>query len=230
MLDLVRGKVEHARIDRPVALAGAVGGRRNTEVRVVEVGLGAHDFTMHIDRELKAVIAADIGWSWLEADTPVGTLSSNLYRMRLSAAGTFRERRKGRLLHMGFAFARQPDYTADGARIVADWRLELEGGIEARRFSALARGGLSWLAPHEAIDGAPPATTLIRYGTQLEAFGKLGLGIEAGGYFAAAFEPAPGDPWASSRRWSQEAGVLVRIRTDLVKRMLHRDPEPLYQY
>lgn len=219
-IDLVRGRVEHARITSGAAFAGAISGRRDTEVRTVEVGLGAHDFTLNIDHELKAVITADFGWSWLEADTPSGSISTNLYTMNLGAAGTWRERGNGRLLHAGLGIGRTPDYTQDGSRLTADWRLELEGTLENRRLALGARGGLSWLVPIAATDGAPDASTMIRYGEQVEAYYKLGSGIEVGAYHAAHYEPAPGDPWASDRRWALEAGVEVRFRTDPVQRML----------
>lgn len=220
MIDLVHGRVEHARITTGAAFAGAVSGRRDTEVRTVEVGLGSHDFTMHIDHELKAVITAEFGWSWLESDTPSGSLSANLYTMNIGAAGTWRERGNGRLLHAGLGIGRTPDYTQDGSRLTADWRLELEGTLETRRLLLGAHGGLSWLVPVSAIDGAPDASTMIRYGEQVEGFVKLGSGIEVGAYHAAHYEPAPGDPWASDRRWGLEAGVEVRFRTDAVQRML----------
>jgi hypothetical protein len=216
MLDLVRGRVEHTRVEMPVALAAVGGGRGTADVRRVDVGLGVHDLTLHIDHELAAVIVADLGWSWLQADTLGGVLADTLFRLDLGAGFKLRDRRKARLMNVGLGIAREPTHTADGQRLVSDWRFELAGAIENRRLVLGARGGIAWL---RRLDGGPsPADPLIRYGSQVEAFAKLGAGLELGGYHRASFEPAGDDPWATSRRWDIEAGLLIRLRTDTAAR------------
>jgi hypothetical protein len=216
MVDLVRGRVEHARIESPVALAAIAGARDHAEVRRVDVGIGAHDMTLHIDHELAAVIVADLGWSWLQADTAAGALADSLFRLELGAAFHVRDRRHGRLMKLGLGIAREPTHTAGGERLVSDWRFELAGAIENRRLVLDARGGIAWL---RRLDGGrSPADQLIRYGSQVEAFAKLGAGLELGGYHRASFEPATDDPWAGPRGWGLEAGVLIRLRTDTAAR------------
>lgn len=204
-IDLFRARVEHVQIARPFAAAGIppLAGA----VRTVEVGIGTTDFTLHIDHELLAVIAVDLGWSWVEADTTSGPLADNAFRMRLGAALAWRDTRDRRV---GFAIARTPTSTPDGQRLVGEWRLELATGIESSRFLLDARGSLSWLVP---FTGTSEVDTLVRYGAQLESLAKLGADIELGVYHARAFEPpVAGDPWASARRWDAETGVIVRWR------------------
>ncbi len=207
-IDLFRARVEHVRIERPFAAAGI--GSLARAVRTVEVGLGTTDFTLHIDHELLAVIAVDLGWSWVEADTTGGPLADNAFRMRLGAALAWRDSGDRQRRRIGFAIARTPTSTPDGQRLVGEWRLELATGIESSRFLLDARGTLSWLVP---FTGTSEVDTLVRYGAQLEAFAKLGAGIELGVYHARAFEPpGAGDPWASARRWDAETGALARWR------------------
>jgi len=209
-IDLIRGRVEHVTIERPItaAAAGRIG---DTDVRIVELGLGAHDLTLLIDRELLAVISADIGWSWLEADTASGRLEDNMFRMRLATAMKWQTRHHAGERRLGVAIAREPGYTANGQRLVTDWRAELEYGLEDHKYVLSASGGISWI---RAIEGGQPAPMLTRYGSHVEAFYKLGRGIELGGYHAASYEPRlGGDPWASPRHWGTELGALVRWRS-----------------
>lgn len=216
MVDLVRGRVEHTRIAAPVAFAAGTGLLDTSEVRRVDVGIGVHDLTLNIDHELAAVIVTDFGWSWLEADSATGHLADSLFRLELGAGTRWRDRRRGRLVQLGLGLGRDPSHTPDGERLVSDWRLELSGHVETRRLLFGAAGGIGWLSQ---LAGAPgPGDRLLRYGSQLEAFVKVGAGLELGGYHVASYEPAPGDPWASARRWSSEAGLVVRIRTDATAR------------
>jgi hypothetical protein len=207
-IDLLRGRVEHVRIRRPLALAGT--GSIESELRIVELGLGTHELTFHIDHELLAVIAVDLGWSWLEADTSAGRLAESAFRMRLGTGIEWRdERSEFPLRRIGIGLGRVPTYTPDGQRLVSEWRLELDQGIETRRFVLGARGGVTFLSP---IAG-PDADTLVGYGVQLDAAIKLGGGIEAGAYHASTYQPRlAGDPWGSPRHWAIEAGVLARFR------------------
>jgi hypothetical protein len=237
MMDFIHARVEHATVRPPVALqaisgAGALGDR---EVRRVDVGLGAHELTLNIDHELVAVITSRLGWAWQQADTPSGQLSTNMFAMQLGIGARWRERRRPRVTHVGLGIARQPDYLADGSRLVKDWRLELAGGVETPRLALAAKGGLSWLIP--STSGAA-SDTVIRYGSELSAFVKVGAGVEVGAYHAMAFEPATGDPWAvdGGRVWSSEYGLMARIRTDEATRAArrplpvpHDDVSPGYQ-
>jgi hypothetical protein len=182
----------------------------DTEVRSVELGLGTHELTFHVDHELLAVIAVDLGWTWLEADTAAGRLADSAFRMRL---GTALEWRDGRgefpLRRTGFGLGRVPTYTPDGQRLVSEWRLEVDHGLETRRFVLGARGGVTFLSPL----AGPTADTLVGYGAQLDAAIKLGGGIEVGAYHASTYQPRlAGDPWGSPRHWAIEAGVLARLR------------------
>jgi hypothetical protein len=206
-IDLLRARVEHARIHRPFAPAGA--GSVDSEVRSVELGLGTHELTFHVDHELLAVIAIDLGWTWLEADSGDRTLHDNAFRMRLATGVEWRGGRGNPRRRIGFGLGRTPTYTPDAQRLVSEWRLELDQGIETKRYVLGARGGITWLTP---VAG-PSADTLLGYGAQLDAALKLGLGIEAGAYHASSYEPRlAGDPWGSPRRWAIEAGLLARLR------------------
>lgn len=204
-IEVLRGRVERVSIDQPIAAAGSTGVQSRTDVRIVEIGLGPKEMTFHIDREFLAVLDVDLGWSWLEA----GDLSDNMFRMKLSGSAIIAEKRD-RLHRIGVAISRDPTHTPDGSRIVSETRITLATGTERRKYLLEARGGLSWTTAHE---GGPAVGTLLRYGTQLEAFAKLGHGLELGGYYAGWFEPqTAGDPWASPRRWTREAGLALRFR------------------
>ncbi|HEU0031950.1 MAG TPA: hypothetical protein VFQ53_15060 [Kofleriaceae bacterium] len=223
MGDLVHARVEHTSIEPRTSPVAAIVARR-AEVRTVEVGLGAHDITLHIDRELAAVIAADLGWAWLEADTVDGTRADNLFRMRLSTAIRWRAKdpdrwstryRAGRasefpLRELGIAIARTPEHAPDGRRLLSDWRLELAGALHTRQLGIAARGGISWLSQLAGPDPEPPLS--LRYGSQLDAYVVVGGGFELGAYHAMVFEPATSDPFAGPRRWAIESGVIARWR------------------
>lgn len=206
-IDLVRARVEHARIRRPFAAAGT--GSLDSEVRSVELGLGTHELTFHVDHELLAVIAVDLGWTWLEADSGDRALRDNAFRMRLATGVEWRGGRGSPRRRIGFGLGRTPTYIPDAQRLVSEWRLELDQGIETRRYVLGARGGITWLTP---VAG-PSADTLLGYGAQLDAALKLGMGIEAGAYHTSSYQPrAPGDPWLSPRHWAIEAGLVARLR------------------
>ena len=217
-IELLRARVEHTRIHRPrtagTGVAGALVTGVDSEVREVQVGLGTTDFTLYIDRELLAVLAVDLGWSWLEADAATGTLADNAFRMRLGSDVEWRDKTDKARRRAGFGLVRAPTATADGQRLAGEWRLEATSMLETSRYVLDGRGALSWVHAFAsgAIDAAP-ARLLVRYGAQLEALVKLGSGIEAGAYHANAYEPrVAGDPWASPRRWTTETGFLARWR------------------
>lgn len=220
-VDFLRGRVEHVSISRPVAAAAATDHTGastaaplgDAEVRIVELGLGPHDLTFHVDRHVLAVLDIDLGWSWLEADTAAGRIAENMLRARWG--GALVGGRAGAPRRVGLTFGREPTYTPDGQRLVSEWRLALAAGIEQHRLSFDARGGISWATP---IAGGGPADMLIRYGAQLEAFAKLGLGLEAGAQYAAWYEPAAGDPYAAPRRWTVEAALALRWRPSRARR------------
>jgi hypothetical protein len=206
-IDLLRARVEQVSIQRPVAAAGAAS--LDTTVRVVDVGFAADELTLHIDRDLLAVIDADLGWCWLEAETARGLLQADAPRIRLGTAVAWSSKPTRTRRHVGVAVARTPTYTPDGQRLVGDWRLELASGLESSSWVIEVRGGISWLKP-VAGDPAPLST---RYGAQVELFIKLAQGLEIGAYHADAFEPpVAGDPWGPPRAWWVETGVLARIR------------------
>jgi hypothetical protein len=216
-IEVIRARVEHTEIHRPriggIDVAGAPAGMLDGEVREAQVGMGTTDMTLYIDHELLAVIAVDLGWSWLEADTANGTIADNAFRMRLGTDLEWRDETDKARRRVGFALVRTPTATADGQRLAGEWRIEGISVLETRRFVLDGRGGISWLHLFEAAPDAAPAPMLVRYGAQLEALVKLGGGIEAGAYHANAYEPRQaGDPWASARIWVTETGFLARWR------------------
>jgi hypothetical protein len=211
-IDLLRARVEHANIkSTSLTAAGAVAPFGDTQVRTIEVMSGVHGFTGYIDREMLFVGTAEFGAAWIESDTLLGTIDNTMFKMDIGAHLKWRRSRIGRR-EFGFAFARQPGTTADGQHLVTDWRLEMIGGAEDKHFILSARGGISWIRHLEGGDTIGD-DTLKRYGSHVEGFAKLGLGLELGGYHSMTYEPrVAGDPWSSQREWSSEAGVLARWR------------------
>lgn len=210
-IDLLRGRVEHVSIARPVIAAGATQPIGPAEVRIAELGLGAHEMTLHIDHELLAVIEGDLGWSWIEADTAAGRIEDNLFRMKLATAVKWRTDQSRGARRFGIGLAREPGYTPDGQRLVVDWRTELTYAVDTPVYALKASGGISWIKSL-AGEWAP---MLPRYGSSVELFFKLGRGFEGGAYHATSFEnQRAGDPWATARNWGTEAGLLLRWRRD----------------
>ncbi|MFN0246971.1 MAG: hypothetical protein ACKV2T_08675 [Kofleriaceae bacterium] len=210
-VDLLRGRVEHVTIRRPIVAARATAPLGDTSVRVVELGLGAHEMTLHIDRELLAVIEGDLGWSWIEADASMGRIDDNMFRMKLATALKWRTDRSRQARRLGIGVAREPGYTPDGQRLVVDWRTDLTYGVDTPVYALKASGGLSWIKT--VAGGWMPS--LPRYGTSVELFFKIALGFEGGGYFATSYEnQLAGDPWAAARAWNTETGLLLRWRRD----------------
>jgi hypothetical protein len=210
-IDLLRGRVEHVTIARPIIAAGSTAPIGEANVRIAEIGLGAHEMTLHIDHELLAVIEGDLGWSWIEADTAAGPIDDNLFRMKLATGLVWRTDRSRGVRRLGIGVAREPGYTPDGQRLVVDWRTDLSYGVETPVYSLRASGGLSWIS---TIAGAW-SPTLPRYGTSVELFFKVWRGLEGGAYYAASYEnQRAGDPWATDRTWGTETGLLLRFRHD----------------
>jgi len=205
-IDVLRGRVSDVTIQRPLLAAGA--SSLDSHVRIVELGVGTNELTLHVDREVLAVIAVDLGWSWLESDRAGASSSTSAFRMRLGTAIETRDERDRGPRRIGVGLSRTPTYSPDG-QLASEWRFELDLGRETERWIVAGRGGISWLTP---LDAAARPTSL-RYASQLEAFLKATAGIEVGAYHAAAFEPPiAGDPWTTPRRWRIETGVLVRLR------------------
>jgi hypothetical protein len=207
----VRGRVEHVTIHRPL-VAAAMGpvSLGTGAVRIVEVGAGTDELTLHIDHEVLAVVAVDVGWSWLEADRATDDrITDNAFRLKLGGALRWRKSAE-RVHHIGLGIARLPGYTPDGRRLTTESRLELAAGVEDKRFVFAMRGGMSWV--HGVAGG--DIEQLLRYGTHLEAAIKLARHVEVGAFGASSFEsPLAGDPWVGERRWNTEAGVFARLRT-----------------
>lgn len=220
-MDWLRGRVEHAQIRRPFAPAiapAATGGNVGTgaasldaAVRSVELGIGTHDLTMHIDHELLAIIGIDLGWTWLEADTGTGRLADSAFRMKLATGLDWLAGGRKGVRHLRFGLGRTPTYTPDGQKLVSEWRIEAEQGLDTRHWALAARGGITWLTP--LTPEVPGVNTLLGYAAQLDAAYRICGGFEIGAYHASTYQPRlAGDPWASPRHWTSETGVLARLR------------------
>lgn len=207
--DIVRARVEHATIERgPVRAAGAP--IADARVRTIEVMTGMHELAGHIDHDLLLAVTAQLGAVWLESDTAAGRIEDTFFKVELGGHFKWRARAAGRR-EIGVALARQPGPTPDGQHHASDWRLELVTGVEDRRFVFAARGGISWVT--HVSGGVSDPAPLKRYGSHLEGFAKLGLGLEVGGYHAISYEPrVAGDPWSTPRTLATEVGVLARWR------------------
>lgn len=212
-MDWLRGRVEHTQIRRPFAPASIGGATASLDagVRSVELGIGTHDLTLHIDHELLAIIGVDLGWTWLEADTGTGRLADSAFRMKLATGLDWLSAGRKGVRHVRFGVGRTPTYTPDGQRLVSEWRVETEQGVDTRHWALAARGGITWLTP--LTPDVPGVNTLLGYAAQLDAAYRLGAGVEIGAYHASTYQPrVAGDPWASPRHWTSETGVLARLR------------------
>ena len=118
---------------------------------------------------------------------------------------------------IGFAVSRDPNRSANGSRVVSDWRAEISSDYDHKNLDLGVRGGLSWLSSKAGGDGAA-TPTLLRYGTQLQGFYKLPMNFQVGGYVASSFEPqGTFDPWSVDRSWNSEAGLLLRWKRPAVR-------------
>lgn len=206
--DILRARVEHANIHRTLRAAGVP--LRDTQVRSVEVMTGMHDFTAWIDHEALFVLSAEFGGVWIESDAATGTIQDTFFKMNTGAHFKWRAGSRGRR-EVGLAWGREPQATPDGQLTATDWRLEMVGGAEDSRLVLAARGGLSWVTHHSGGETDP--NTMLRYGSHVEGFAKLGLGLELGAYHSMAYEPqVAGDPWSTPRQFVTELGVLARWR------------------
>jgi hypothetical protein len=207
-VDLLRARVEHANVRRAVTAAGGPLGA--TQVRTIEVMSGVHELTGYIDHEMLFVMTAEFGAAWIEADATPGRIDDTMFKMTLGGHFKWRRARVGRR-EFGFALAREPGPTPDGQHLVSDWRLEMLASAEDAHFVLGARGGISWVT--HIAGGETDPDTVKRYGSHVEGFAKLGMGVELGAYHATSYEPrVAGDPWSSPREFATEVGVLARWR------------------
>lgn len=207
-IDLLRARVEHANIKRTLRAAGTP--MHDTQVRTIEVMSGLHELAGWIDHEILFAVTAQFGAVWIESDATAGRIEDTFFKMELGGHFKWRKKRIGRR-EFGFALARQPGPTPDGQYHASDWRLEMVSGAEDAHFVLAARGGISWVT--HVSGGVTNPETMKRYGSHVEGFAKLGLGVELGGYHAMTYEPrVAGDPWSAPREFATEVGVLARWR------------------
>ena len=207
-IDAIRVRVEHANIERTIRAAGTP--MHDSQVRTIEIMSGLHEFTGWIDHEMLFAVTAQFGVVWIESDATAGQIEDTFFKMELGAHLKWRQSRTSRR-ELGIAWAREPGPTPDGQNHASDWRLEMVTGAEDSHFVLAARGGVSWMT--HISGGATNPNTVKRYGSHVEGFAKLGLGLELGAYNTMSFEPrVAGDPWSTPREFSTEVGVLARWR------------------
>ena len=207
-IELLTARVEHANVHHNLSAAG--GALPINQVRTIEVMAGANELAGYIDRELLFAVTWRFGGVWMESDT---VSPETFFKMQLG--GNFKWLKRRGVRQLGFALAREPGTTPDGHHLLTEWRLEMVSAVEDSRFALSARGGITWINHQAGGEGDPD--TIARYGSQLEGFIKLPLGFEIGGYHVMSYEPrVAGDPWASSREWRSEVGVLARWRGGLL--------------
>lgn len=207
-MDILRARVEHATITHDVWAAG--GPVRDTQVRTIEVMTGLHELTGWIDHALLFAVTAQVGGVWIDSDRAGGAIQNTFFKMQLGTHLKWRTRKRG-LRELGFAWAREPGPTPDGRHHVTDWRLELAAAAEDARLALSVRGGISWVSHASGGDSDPD--TVKRYGSQVDAFVKLGMGVEVGGYHVMTYEPrVAGDPWSAPRQFVTELGLMARWR------------------
>jgi hypothetical protein len=213
-LDLLRGRFEETAIaQRTTAALGGSTGPSAATVRMSEAAIGAHEFTLHVDREMMGIVTANVGWAWIESDG-ARNLSADMFRMQLATHLKWWSERRDGPRRLGLSVAREPGFTPDGQRLVGDWRVQVGTGFENTRGRFDARGALSWLTPIAGGDATANTGTITRYGMQLDAALKLGGGLELAAYHAQWYEPSGlVDPWSSGRAWSIESGAMLRLST-----------------
>jgi hypothetical protein len=212
-LDLLRWRIEDATVRRRLDPAAASPDNLS-EIRTVEVGLGATDLTLHIDHEMIAVLHIELGWSWLTADTGTEELADTMFRMRIGSNLTMRDRR-GVRYRIGGGFARDPGYTPDGKRLVSEWREEFAASRETSRYRVTLRGALGWV---RAVANTSGTKRVIPYAHDLEAAFAISRHLELGAHLTIVSEPpVAGDPWAAEPRTRSEAGLVLRLRGQALK-------------
>lgn len=174
------------------------------ELTLTELRVGDLDIVF-FDDDLLAGMRAHYGWAWLSE--PGTERADNLFTFHY---GVHVSDDDGRL---GIGLGRNAAHTPDGGRLVADWRLELEGEVKLDRLNAAAGLGASWLDDVEHDDAA----TLGRYSLDTELYAPLGRGLELGLYHLTSYEPratAGGsvDPWRQPEGWGVETGLFLRAR------------------
>lgn len=198
MLGVSRSTTEIARRDSPMPDIRI----RNTTVRV-----GLRDFTIYKGGEMAISAEAYYGWSWLR-DLDSGR-ETNLLNLKYGV------KMRGKRTTVGFGLARRGSHTADGGRLVQDWRLELSGSHRLERGGASARAIANWINDEER-SGAEDPGTLGRYAIHTEAFVTAPQGLEVGVYNVAGWEPrfngGSWDPWMQRAGVAVEMGGFMRLR------------------
>ncbi|HEY5934044.1 MAG TPA: hypothetical protein VIU61_05410 [Kofleriaceae bacterium] len=213
-LDLLRWRIENASIRRHLDPAAAVADNLS-EIRTVQIGLGASDVTLHFDREMLAMLHVELGWSWLTLATGTEELADTMFHMRIGSNVTMRNR-NGVTYRIGGGFSRDPGYTPDGLRLVSQWREEFTGSRETDRYRITLRGALGWV---RAVQNTAGTKRIIPYVYDLEAAHRIAHGFELGAHASIVSEPTvAGDPWAAEPRIRAEAGLVLRLRGEALKK------------
>jgi hypothetical protein len=178
-------------------------------IRKTEGRIGARDMTFYEGDKLLVSGSAYYGWTWLRA---VGTeRASNLFTMKYAFHVA------GRHTRVGFGFARQGSHTADGGRLLADWRLEASAGYRGERGGGSIRAVANWINDEERNGDLDPGT-VGRYAIHGEAFTRTAEGVEIGLYDVASHGPRYGggswDPWMQRPGLAVELGAFIRLRGD----------------
>lgn len=204
--------VEHARFEQRIASAAKVGVLAPADAfRKVFVGFDGDTVLLFRDKKerLLASIQARIGWSWLESDRTDKTIRDNALDVRVGVHGKIGK--PNELFTLGLGYGRDPNRSADGRRLIADWRLELRSALELERAEIRVHGALSFVESLAGAVAGEEVPTIHRYATHLEALYKLPRRFQVGGYAVASFEPFGAlDAWASERSWSREVGLMLR--------------------
>ena len=143
-IDIIRAQAEHTNFESRAVLSSTGGisddGRVADEFRKVTVAGGVTDLTFY-DRHALGTFDAHIGYSWLESDQADRTLETRGVDFKL--ATNLQVGEPGDSTTFGFGFARDPNRSADGSRLISEWRLEISGKRDHGQTELGARGGLS---------------------------------------------------------------------------------------
>lgn len=213
-IDLLRWRIEDASVTRRADPAAATADNVS-EIRTVQIGLGATDLTLHFDREMLAVLRIELGWSWLTARSGTDELSDTMFHMRIGSNLALRGRRDV-TYRIGGGFARDPGYSPDGRRLVSEWREEFLGARETDRYRITLRGALGFV---RAVANTAGTKRVIPYAYDLEAALAIARYLELGAHVSIVSEPPiAGDPWAAEPRLRSEAGLVLRLRGQALKK------------
>ena len=175
--------------------------------------IGRFDAAFLVDQVTWAA-SGQTGWTWIR--DPGSNRRVNLFTMHYGAELQAKERDMD--LTWGLAFGRDGAISADGQRLMAEYRVESHFALALENYGGSLRGAASWFTDKEADDGDDPGVAGL-YAVHSEIFHRLPGDMHSfviGAYNLAAYQShaqgAAGawNPWQNARDWRVEFGAFLR--------------------